>query len=124
MYPAATLGGDFIWPVNVRLSNGKSVETYENDSYFPSSFLGHLSTGTLRQWKLVEVEVFPYRYNPVRKELVKLTQGQLVVRFTETAGTRPLWSKASPLSLRMRDVVKSMVTNFDNVVAEYDKSAQ
>jgi hypothetical protein len=69
-----------VWPSDRSIINRQDVAIYESDAFFPARNLGSITFGAMRQYKLVEVTIWPYRYNPVTSTLRKLTGGKVVVR--------------------------------------------
>ena len=74
-----TTDGKLVWPANRPIVNGRDQSVYAKDAFFPAAAMGRWKCGALRQYKMVEVQVFPYRYNPVSNKLVVLTGGRLAV---------------------------------------------
>ena len=58
-----------------KIVDGKDVAIYSSNSYYPANYaeVGH--TGKLWNFKILEVIVYPYRYNPVTKKLIKVVNG-------------------------------------------------
>lgn len=69
------------WPAGRRIVDGKDMHIYSNDQTFPASCIGDVGTGSIRHWKLVEVPLALFQYNPVAKTLFRLTTIELVVSF-------------------------------------------
>jgi hypothetical protein len=68
------------WPQGVAIVDGKDIAVYRNNAFFPASNKGAVVFGQLRQYKLVDVTISPYRFNPVTGALKQLTGGRVVVR--------------------------------------------
>jgi hypothetical protein len=76
------LGREPITYAPLPLTDGKDPSVYSRDGFFPASTVGRTTTGGMRIFNLAQVEVFPYRYNPVTGRLRRLSGGTLVLRFT------------------------------------------
>ena len=68
------------WPQGVTIVDGRDIAVYSNNAFFPTSNKGAVRFGQLRQYKLVDVTICPYRFNPVTGALKQLTGGTVVVR--------------------------------------------
>lgn len=105
------------WPDGVRIVADKDVAVYESNALFPSSQVKILEIGQLSVFKLVTVEVFQYRYNPITKELFQMTAGSLKVDYAVEAAYR-----GEPSAIIPSEVVKqvrSKVVNFDEFGDQY-----
>ncbi|NQT91820.1 MAG: hypothetical protein HQ559_03595, partial [Lentisphaerae bacterium] len=107
-----------IWPRGRMVIKGRDVETYATDSFLPASHVGRVLAGRLRGYRLAEIEIHPYRYNPVSKKLRQLVGGQLVVSFERKRSGRARSRRRTKRSDNIRDKLRSSVVNF----GEYDGS--
>jgi hypothetical protein len=58
-----------LWGPGVNVSNGRNVDIYERDSWFPQDCVKLLSYSQMRKWKFTMVVFRPFRYNPVSGNL-------------------------------------------------------
>ena len=123
--PYCVSGGKVVWPAGLRILDGRDVDVYSSDSYYPDSHMGDVLAGGWRRWKVVSVVVIPYRYNPVTRKLLFLESGELAVQYVRegaTAAPGPAASAAReawPESERVRRNVVSGVIN-PEAAAAYD----
>lgn len=86
--------------------------------YAPASFLGRVTTGRLREYKMVEVQVYAYRYEPVSKKLRRLDGGTVVVRFAENAPA-PEATRSPRMRAYASTKVQGEVKNFEQFGGAY-----
>jgi len=99
----------------------RNTIAYRSDAWQPQGFAGDLVTETVREWRIAAVVVAPYRYNPVRKQLLRLSQAKAVFTFKRLSGFKWGRSKSSATAALFRDRVRRMVANFTQAVGEYDE---
>jgi hypothetical protein len=68
---------------------------------------------------VAEVEFFPFRYNPVARQLRRLTGGTLSVAFNRARSSRVRPARGRPAADAVRRGVALSVENFDQFAAEY-----
>jgi hypothetical protein len=112
--------GRAIWPQGRTIVNGRDVAVYSTDAFLPASFLGRVLAGQRREWRLAEIEVYPYRYNPVTKKLLVLRSGRLLVRFKRVQVMSSAVTPPGGVATRTRDAVRASVINFDEIALSYD----
>jgi len=81
-------------------------EIYTRDAWFPASPIIIHDRVTMRDLDLVTVEVTPFQYNPVRKELRVYTGLEVTVHHAE-----PLVAPERPISRYFEPLYRSMVPN-------------
>jgi hypothetical protein len=118
--PVALRGREVVWPKGARILNGRDLNAYERDEFQPPSFIERVLKGQMREWKFVDVEVAPYRYNPVSKKVTQLVDGQLLVTFERIPGFKALRSRSPQSAAAFRDIVRGSVVNFKDIGHEYD----
>lgn len=105
------------WPVGRRIVDGQDMDIYSNDQTFPASCIGDVGTGSIRHWKLVEVPVALFQYNPVAKTLFRLTTIELVVSFDRRSSAA---GQALPSSIHHAASAKrarQLTLNYDEIVS-------
>jgi len=117
--PVADFGGHVFWPEGVEIADGRDVEVYRRDALHPPSFVGSVVNMRMRQWRIAEVPVHPYRYNPVAKRLTRLQGGSLVITFQRGSTKRITTPSGSPVAAEFREHVERHVVNFDTMKSEY-----
>ncbi len=50
--------------------NGKNMRVYGNDVFFPEKCINLIAKQQMRKWKFVQVDFFPFQYNPISHELL------------------------------------------------------
>lgn len=107
------------WPAGATIIDGRNIEVYRTNQFFPINNLGRCSTGYQRSWCLAQLQIFPYQYNPSTKVLRRLTGGNLVVTFNKTDKTNTL----DPLSQSLRGELSRRVLNFEDMLPLYQYDA-
>lgn len=69
------------WPEGKRIVDGRDVDIYEHDAFWPEEQVRLLGTGQLHKWQLAEVAVPLAKYNPVRGELMLLAEAEIEISF-------------------------------------------
>jgi hypothetical protein len=98
--PLTLFGPKRVTYTPVPLKDGKDPSVYSRNSFFPASTLGRTVTGSMRIFNLAQIEVFPYRYNPVTGRLRRVSGGTLVLQFAR----RPLPPTEKPEALSVADL--------------------
>jgi|GEM_PF-4851945 len=75
------------YPVGAIIIDGKNIEIYSSDSFYPSDYKGELFIGKQRTVNIATVEIYPYRYNPITKKLRKIASATLTLEYTSSNGT-------------------------------------
>lgn len=103
------------WPAGSLIVDGKDMRIYTNDQMFPASCIGDVGTGSIRHWKLVEVPVALFQYNPVAKTLFQLTTIELKVSFDRRTSAAsqglPAYIHHSASAKRARE----LTLNYDDI---------
>lgn len=121
--PPLVAGTNILWPADANIVDGRDTVAYATSSFEPGSFLGMTTTGQMREWRLAEVEIVPYRYSASTRQLVRLTDAQLVLRFDRVFGQKVLHSKSGTAAAIYRENIRQAVVNFDSMVQEYEHIA-
>ncbi|MBN1128120.1 MAG: fibronectin type III domain-containing protein, partial [Chitinispirillaceae bacterium] len=69
--------GNLVWPK--KLVDGKDMTVYGKNDFFPAAYKGNASFGKMRQYKIVDISINPYRWNPVTGKMRVITGGTLMV---------------------------------------------
>ena len=93
---------------------------YTIDNFQPETYLARFTTGKMREWRLLHVELTPYRYNPVSKRLLHLNTTQLKIDYARFPGFRPTKSRSEMVADKFRQKIKKSVINFGDMVHRYE----
>ncbi len=106
-----------IWPAGVTIVNGQDIAVYGNNAFFPASNKGAVTFGQLRQYKLVDVTICPYRFNPVTGALKQLTGGTVVVRGADAVTASYALPAPAPTTVQnsLSRQIAGMVVNGGNL---------
>lgn len=115
-----TVYGEIDWPAGRNIINGMDMDVYGKNAFFPSDFKGAVTFGKMKQYQLVDVTVNPFRYNPVTRQLKKITGGTLKVTYTQGAAAvkKSLSSTVSDSGAgfgRIEKILKKKVVNPDAI---------
>lgn len=66
-------------PKEQTIIDGKNAAVFEKNDFYPASFIGKTSFDYMRQYKIATIDIYPYRYNPVSRKLLKITDGTLTI---------------------------------------------
>ena len=102
-----------VWPEGKEIANGKDVAIYETNALWPRQDARIVSTGELRNFKIVEIAVPLALYNPANKKLWLLTDAVVGIEFERTA-------EIDPVDTLGQERTKNMVLNFGQYADEYD----
>lgn len=94
---------------------------YSVDAYWPDSHLGAMKTEQMSEWKYVEVEIRPLRYNPVTRKFLSLKACNLEVKCKGDPKSHVARSRSKRSALRAREVVQRSVLNFSEQRPKYDE---
>ncbi|MFC1596255.1 C25 family cysteine peptidase [Candidatus Margulisiibacteriota bacterium] len=115
--PATWVDGKQIvlWPEGKEIMNGKNMETYNRDMYFPGKLVNHISVGKMRKWKLVNIPIAQFQYNPATKVLKRLISTDITIDYEKGEGLSEI-----ELSDKIgEDRLKRLVINYNQVVPQY-----
>ncbi|MFH1998129.1 MAG: LamG-like jellyroll fold domain-containing protein [Planctomycetota bacterium] len=104
------------WPENRNFEDGQDVDLYGRNAFWPAMPAQVQMTGRMSDWRLAEIAVPLFRYNPVRKTVERLVSADVIVDFSEPAGGR----KAQPLSRKGEAKVRALAINFDSAASAYE----
>lgn len=120
--PAPTGDGAPRWPAGARIVDGKDVDVYGKNALYPTSNVGATTPGRFHGFKIVEVVVYPYRWNPSTGALRVLIGGRLVVRAAADGAASSVDGTALA-DRRQLSRLAELVVNFDAGIQRYGASA-
>ena len=107
--------GDFLIP-----EKGKKMAIYNSDSFFPQKDFQILGTQRMNGYEMILLNIFPYKYNPVRKEIIWNSKVEIEVK---TEFDRKLFMEQNKFLLtgeHTREVLQNIVLN-PEVIFSYRK---
>lgn len=117
----APVGGQPVWPKDARIYRGMNLNVYEKNAYLPDAFIGLVKGQPFGKWRVLLVRMYPYRYNPVTKQLQRLEVCTLRVTYDRDPSARQLRKDLSARGARRRAQIKKNVVNFATAVGEYEQ---
>ncbi|MBN2512745.1 MAG: hypothetical protein JXB18_07390 [Sedimentisphaerales bacterium] len=122
MPPAATRDEQnneiIIWPADRVIVDGKDIEIYQADAFWPYEETRVVQANQLRQWQLAEIAVPLVRYNPVTGELLKLSTADVNVDYKRKM--HPVKAGQFKRDRSGRDRAGRLAVNFSDAVKEYE----
>jgi len=98
-------------------------DIYQRDAFWPAETVRLLNTGQLRKWRLAKIAIPLVRYNPVRLQLLQLTEARVAVTFARTVTVRAAITSAERRDQIGRSAVQKLALNFDQAAPAYDTIA-
>lgn len=71
---------EYWWP-NTNISDGRNIDVYENDSWFPAECVERLPHSQMRKWKFTKVIFYPFQYNPVSGNLILIKSASINISY-------------------------------------------
>ncbi len=110
-----------IYPQGRTIVDGRDVDIYNANEYWPSEAAKISKKGELRRWKLAELAVPMVKYNPVTASIAELVDADIDVTFERTEiAVKSLNIQRSRHRNKQIDRVKKLAANFNTAVAEYE----
>jgi len=106
-----------VWPENRAIVDGKDMDIYSNNSYYPAAHIQDVSAGMMRCYKVVTVRVYFARYNPVSGKLKLMTQGTLVLDAAKKSSEKTV---PYVIPRKFKKTAKKITVNYDDVASAYD----
>ena len=111
-----------IWPKGKTIVNGYDINVYEKNVLFPENLIGTITVGQTRRWRMVDIPIALYKFNPVAKKLLRLVEGELIVEFTIDPTVISGLKERTGIPDRIgEDSVKKLTVNFNEVSPVYEK---
>jgi hypothetical protein len=106
-----------VWPEKRNIVDGKDVDVYSCDKYYPESYIQDISVGKLRCYKLVKVRIYLSRYNPISGKIKCLEKGKLVLECKREALERDVKYK---IPVKFKKLIKNIAGNYDEFASAYN----
>jgi hypothetical protein len=104
-----------MWPKGVTLIDGKDMKIYNKNAYFPAGYQGNVAFGKMRQYKIVDITVNPFQWNPVTGKLHTLTAATLVVTVPNSVLSTSASVRNIPRCAWAERLIEGKVVNFSEV---------
>jgi hypothetical protein len=118
--PAMSTMGTVAKITDREIVDGKDIAIYSSNAFYPADYAEVVSTGKLWNFKILEVVVYHYRYNPVTKKLVKAVNGKLEVGYDKLR-TKPVFKYQTPRRIRKR--AANLTVNYADIAPGYGIAA-
>lgn len=69
------------WGIGKQIVNGRNALVYNKDAWYPEKGYRVDVGGRMRKWKIASLTFYPFRYNPVKKQLIKSNDVILKISF-------------------------------------------
>ncbi|MFC1476523.1 C25 family cysteine peptidase [Fibrobacterota bacterium] len=106
-----------VWPETRSISNGYDASIYSSNAYWPGEIVRVVQTGKLRSFKIARVAIALAQYNPVKKQLLLLTDITISVTFNRDIKYQPIESSKPDYTGLAR--VKKIAVNANQYVPAY-----
>ncbi len=106
-----------VWPDNRNIVNGKDINVYSNNAFYPETYIRKIDAGQLRCYKVVEVMVNLGKYNPVTKKMKRMIGGELTLTVN---GTVPVTDAQFPIPAKFKKAVSRLVINYNAIGPIYN----
>ena len=74
--------GDWEWGDATNVVNGKDMDIYGQNAFWPAVSADLHGKAQMRKWKFVNVAFYPFKYNPVTKQLVLCKSASVKIEMT------------------------------------------
>lgn len=111
------------WPAGAEIVDKRNILVYEKESFYPcepEGTLDRISTGGIRRWKFVDINVPLFLFEPVNGELRKVTSCTLEVEYSDPLSLSSLSNDTSTFGA---DKVKKAL-NYDDMASQYDQGLE
>ncbi len=96
------------WGEGKEIENGRNILIYNQNKFYPESHVEFAEMGNMRKWKIITLRYYPYRYNPVTKELVHSSGGNISVSFSRESTQEKTITNFNSRSSNRVDVPKAI----------------
>ncbi len=117
--PLSSIDGP-VWPQKRHIVDGKDVALYSKNAFFPNTYYEIIDCGTMNCFKLVQVRIYLYKYNPVAKRLKRLTKGELKLNFQSCKEYTVTGNASYRIPTSLKKVVRALAVNYSDIVSRYD----
>ena len=111
------------WPADRTIVDGVDIDLYETDDLWPMEQAQVVNTGRLRGWKLAEIAVPLFRYNPVTGGLLELMEAELTVDSEKETVSTFKKSSIKKEHKKNKERVRDLAANYNQAAAAYEEAA-
>ena len=69
------------WPKDKKIEDNKDIEIYNKNQFWPKKQIFLTQIGKLRQYNLAQIAVPLVQYNPIKKEIRKITDTDIFIKY-------------------------------------------
>ncbi|GEM_PF-7061912 len=109
-----------IWPQGRTIIKNRDAEIYGANAVWPPSFVTRVTAGELRGWRLAEIHIRPYRYNPATRKLLRLKAARLCIQFDRVSAKVAASVFTGRAAAQTRKSVQDLVVNPEEFAAQYE----
>jgi hypothetical protein len=109
------------WAGATRIRDGRDLDIYAADAFYPASSVGVLSAGCVRGYKIVRVRYYPLQYNPVTRELRSNSSAEIRITYQPVHVLQSV--SAPPSDTVLSDQVARWVANPEGLDNWYSRPA-
>lgn len=117
-------GTQVVWEAGTRIVDGRDIDKYRANAFTPESFVERVTCGRMREWRFADIEIAPYQYNPVTKQMRHLVKGDVQVTFDHDAAEKVNWTRSAAISEKIRAEMKKNARNFTEIAPAYESSGE
>ncbi len=93
----------------------RNTEAYVRDAFYPSAHAEIGEPVIMRDLRLVQVRVYPVRYNPATRTLVAVDRVEISLRYTDDEGVNEKTTARPYRSAAFEPIYESFVLNYDRL---------
>ncbi len=97
-------------------------EVYESDSFWPSKDYDYLGTQMQRGYNIAILNIYPYKYNPISKELITYTDISITIEGSRNDQLKSLQANMLRSDAKAISELKQMIVNPENI-GSYSQSS-
>ena len=104
-------------PKNAKIVENKDINIYQKNSFYPKDYIGEFSAGFYRDYKILRINIYLSKYNPITNKIKYFTDGELSIKYSCSEKNRR--KSKGPIPNRVTNNIKRMVENFDSISPTY-----
>ena len=116
---AGDCGASGLSPADGTPADGRDPGIYQESALYPSDPVRKVDVQVMRGWKMAQILYAPFAYNPVEKQIYRLSGSSIEVTFERTSAG----ADSSGVDLTAADIVREAAVNYSAVAAEYGDTA-
>ncbi len=116
---AGDCGASGVPPADGTPADGRDPDIYQESALYPSDPVSKVDVQVMRGWKMAQILYAPFAYNPVEKQIYRLSGSSIEVTFERTSAG----ADSSGVDLTAAAIVREAAVNYSAVAAEYGDAA-